>query len=94
MQTSHKVFGQKLFSLPTHVINLSPNKVIGLKVALELWKHKTPHYDHLRVFGCSKAGKAELDHKCRKYKFFCYGIDAQFGYCFGILRIIVRGGDV
>ena len=69
-----------------HVINLSPNTAIGLKVAQELWTGKTPHYAHLRVFGCEayvhvpKTLRKKLDYKCRKCIFLGYGINGQFGY--------------
>ena len=64
-----------------HVINLSPDTTIDLKVAQELWTSKTPHYPHLRVFGCKayvhipKTLRKKLDYKCKKCIFLGYGID-------------------
>ena len=85
-----------------HVINLSPNTAKGLKVAQELWTGKTPHYDHLRVFGCEayvhvpKQFRQKLDFKSRKCIFLGYGIDGQFGYRLWDpkTRTIVRSSDV
>ena len=45
-------FWAKAVRTIVHVINLSPSTTKGLKVAQELWTRKTPHNDHLRVFGC------------------------------------------
>ena len=85
-----------------HVINLSPNTAIGLKVAQEVWTGKTPHYAHLRVFGCEayvhipKTLRKKLDYKCRKCIFLGYGIDGQFGYRLWDpdTRTVVRSSDV
>ena len=84
------------------MINLSPNTTIGLKVAQELWTGKTPHYAHLRVFGCEayvhvpKTLRKKLDYKCRKCIFLGYGIDGQFGYRLWDpdTRTVVRSSDV
>ena len=45
-------FWPEVVRTTVHVINLSPSAAKGLKVAQEVWTGKTPHYDHLRVFGC------------------------------------------
>ena len=70
-------------------------------MAQELWTGKTPHYGHLRVFGCKTYVHVpktleERNWLCRKCIFLGYGIDGQFGYRFWDpnTRIVVRSGDV
>ena len=35
-----------------HLINCSPSTPLDNQIPQELWTGKTPHYAHLRVFGC------------------------------------------
>ena len=35
-----------------HLINHSPSAPLDNQILEELWIGKTPHYAHLRVFGC------------------------------------------
>ena len=44
-------FWPEALSTPIHLINMSPNKVLDMKVPKEVWLGKPPFYKYLRVFG-------------------------------------------
>ena len=69
-----------------YLINRSPSVPLDNQIPEELWTRKTPHYAHLRVFGCEayahvpKELCAKLDPKSQKCIFIGYGLDGHFGY--------------